>query len=89
MRYPKVKLAADISAHPFTGWRADGHVLIEANTRESAIRAGAVFVRNNLSGVVMKIDNSRQHRFTPVYVNPCLACRSLEHKTYSRKCVVR
>jgi hypothetical protein len=86
-RYPIVRLAGDLSLHAYTGWDANGHVLIESNSRESALKHGAAFVRNNASGIVMRVENSRQHRITPQYVNPCLACGSLEHKTYSRKCV--
>jgi len=85
-RYPIVKLAADISGHAFTGWTENGHVLIEANSRESALKHGAKYVRNNFTGVVMHVPFDMQHRISPKYVSPCLACGSLEHRTYSRKC---
>jgi hypothetical protein len=85
-RYPIVKLADDISAHPFTGWRENGLVLIECNDRESAVRHGARFIRNNATGRVVSVEFSRQRRVNPKYVNPCLSCSSLEHRTYSRKC---
>ncbi len=84
--YPIVKLAEDFSLHLYTGWSAGGLVLIECNNRASAIKHGAAFVRHNLTGVVMDVSNVRQHQITPKYVRPCLACRSLEHITYSRKC---
>jgi hypothetical protein len=86
-RYPIVLLASDTSAHGYTGWRANGHVLCECDQMESVIRIGAAFIRINPTGTVHRVDTaSKLFRVTPKYVNPCLACGSLTHKTYSPKC---
>ena len=82
-----LKLESDISAHPYTGWTATGRVLIECSEIASAIRHGAEYVRDNDSRQVWRIvDGHKKIAVKPEYVNACIACGSLEHKTYSKQC---
>jgi hypothetical protein len=82
----KVKLASDISGHPYTGWRADGHVLCESNSIQACITHGAQFIRINSTQHVREMDGGELRAVNADYVNPCLACGSMNHKTYSKKC---
>lgn len=82
-----LKLEFDISMHPFTGWRPNGLVCIECNDVQSAVRYGAEYVRDNKTRKVYRIiDGHKKIAVNPEYVQPCIACNSLEHKTYSKAC---
>lgn len=82
----RVKLAKDFSMHPFTGWRADGHVLCESNSIEACLKAGAHYIRINSTQHVREVDGGKLRAVNVDFINPCLACGSMDHKTYSKKC---
>ena len=86
-----MKLEKVFSLHPYTGWTVSGRMLIDCNDAAHARQYGAKFIRNNKTGEVRRISSAYSSKVSGVvvkatYVDPCIACGSLNHKTYSRVC---
>ena len=85
--WPTVKLESVIGWHEYTGWNDKGLLLVHSSSLERAIYHGARYIRHERTGAVQRVgSDSRLYRIRPKYVSPCLACRSLEHRTYSKAC---
>lgn len=81
-----VKLAYSSGGFPFTGYYANGHLMLQCHSIDSALLHKATFVRNNATLVTFKIVGKQLRRVPAVFLSPCLACGSFEHRTYNKNC---